>query len=584
MKRLTHPIILLSLCALLLLLGLGWLGLTDRDEGNNGEAAREMVETGNWISPTVNYTPHFNKPAFVYWLMATSYTLFGVSEFTARLPSALFMMGTVLLQYAFVRRWFGSTVGITSALMLLLNLEMVAIGRMALMDSVLTFFTTLAIYGVWMGLHGEGKERRLIWLFYIGMGFGTMAKGPIGFLVPAMALIPYLTLTKQWGTFRREGTPALGLLLFVAIALPWYAVMLSIHGEGYLAAAKGDTVGRFLNPIGGHGGTIFFYIPILLFGFFPWSAFLPSAVKQVYRSWRTPTQAPTNPPEPATGAETVQPVRTTDLELFCALWLIVGFLFFSFSSTRLPHYIGPLFPAAAVLAARYWHRCLLSADHPGYRLSIKVMMGLGYLFGFALAATPMLYDTFIVKIAKEFPAAHQVDAGLGPPLSGILLIIGMGFVGYFAFSNDRRAGTFWAAGATVCIALLVNLVLTIPFFSRYFIAPHQELAYIAGLNLQPDDRLILYGRPKHSLLFYAKRKGIYIKPGEEEKMKPYLAEPGKTMIVLQSNMKSKLPAEAANYEVLLERYGYTLLANKPMITPPPPGTPKHPPIPPEEMP
>src|SRR5688500_16437555 len=94
--------ILILLAGLLFFLGLGSMGLTDRDEGRNAEAGREMLETGNWVSPTFNYEPRFAKPVLVYWLMSLSYRWFGVDEFSARLPSALFGLALILLQYLFL--------------------------------------------------------------------------------------------------------------------------------------------------------------------------------------------------------------------------------------------------------------------------------------------------------------------------------------------------------------------------------------------------------------------------------------------------------------------------------------------------
>ena len=101
-EHLRHILALLALASLLLLVDLGGLGLTDRDEGSNAEAAREMLETGDWISPTLNYEPRFAKPAFVYWIISASYAVFGVNEFSARFPSALFGIGLILLQYGFL--------------------------------------------------------------------------------------------------------------------------------------------------------------------------------------------------------------------------------------------------------------------------------------------------------------------------------------------------------------------------------------------------------------------------------------------------------------------------------------------------
>ncbi len=193
-----RPALLLALCALLFFLGLGTLGLTDRDEGSNAEAAREMVASGDWITPTLNGAPRFAKPILIYWLISGSYLAFGVSEFTARLPSALFGTLLVLMQYAFATRMFGPTVGLRAALMLLLNIEVLALGRMVLTDMVLVFFTTLSIFCFFLAASppaGRGRSKRWYWGFYIGMALATLTKGPVGVLVPLLAVIPYLLLT-----------------------------------------------------------------------------------------------------------------------------------------------------------------------------------------------------------------------------------------------------------------------------------------------------------------------------------------------------------------------------------------------------
>src|SRR5438445_600082 len=177
------------------------LGLTDRDEGSNAEAAREMVASGDGITPTLNGAPRFAKPILLYWLISGSYLAFGVSEFTARLPSALFGTLLVLMQYVFATRMFGPTVGLRAALMLLLNFEVLALGRMVLTDMVLVFFTTLSIFCFFLAASppdGRGRAKRWYWGFYIGMALATLTKGPVGVLVPLLAVIPYLLLTGRW--------------------------------------------------------------------------------------------------------------------------------------------------------------------------------------------------------------------------------------------------------------------------------------------------------------------------------------------------------------------------------------------------
>jgi 4-amino-4-deoxy-L-arabinose transferase-like glycosyltransferase len=574
-----HLAILLALAILLLFLGLGSLGLTDRDEGRNAEAGREMFETGDWISPTFNYEPRYSKPVFLYWLMSLSYRLFGVSEFAARLPSALFGVALILLQYLFLTRVRGALLGLFGGLMLLLNIEMVAIGRMALTDSVLIFFTTLALFGFWLGLHGstgltsgaEGRARHFFWLFYLGMALATLTKGPVGVAVPLLAVVPYLTVTRRWGQFWQRGFPLSGALLFLLLALPWYTAMLAIHGSDYTASAQAHTVGRFLNPKEGHGFTIFFYFPVLFFGFFPWSGFLPVALYQSLKGWREASgerreRKPRQASSPAPLAP--RPPAPQELELFAALWVVAVFLFFTASATRLPHYIGPLYPAAAILAASYWTRCLTDPATPGIRASFHTLMGLGYLLGATLTALPSLYATFVEQIAREFPAAAQVDPGLSPIVAGAAVILGTAIVGYFGLSEDRRPGAFWAGGAMISLVLLLAIQIALPRFSKYFIAPPQELAYAAGLNLEPNDRLIAYGPSRPSLVFYAKRKVIMVGRDEGEAMRPYLTQPGRTFILLPSRLRPQLPAEAAGFPLILERYGYALLASEPMVKAP----------------
>ncbi|HKN88035.1 MAG TPA: glycosyltransferase family 39 protein [Nitrospiraceae bacterium] len=552
------------MASLLLFLNLGQLGLTDKDEGSNAEAAREMIESGDWMTPQLNGEPRFTKPVFIYWLISGTYRLFGVSEFSARVPSAICMTILILLQYWFLTSTQGAFIGLVGGLILLLNLEMVAIGRMALADSALILCTTASLYGFWVGLHGKGKQRHAFWIFYAGMAVGMLTKGPIGVVVPLLGSIPYLIVTHRWKQFWQGSFPIPGLLVFGLIAGPWYGAMLWSHGSSYIASVKADTVGRLFNSIGGHSGMIFFYLPILFFGFFPWSGFLPAVLSgawkellQIRRS--TPTVHDRKP-------------GPQELELFAALWLIGVFAFFSLSPTRLPHYIGPLFPAAAILVASYWNRCVKEPATRGLRASLWTLMLLGFTLGLILIASPLLYSTYIESITKEFPVARAVEPGAGPTTAGFVLIFGVGIVGYFGLTEHRRPGAFWAAAVTIGTVILIAIVITLPYFSKYFIDPPHELAYIAGVNLQPSDPFIIYGPTKPSMLFYAKRRAIMIKPGEEEKMKAHVAETGRTMILLPSRLKSQLPAEAAGFSPILERYGYALLANEPMVKLPPKPT------------
>ena len=581
--RSRHALLLLALLALsglLFFLGLGDMGLTDRDEGRNAEAGREMFESGDRLTPTFNGDLRVTKPVFIYWLMEQSYRLFGVNEFAARFPSALFGVGLILIHYLFLVHQRGRTVALFGGLMLLLNLEILGLGRMALTDSVLIFFTTASLYGFWLGLHGEGAVRRWIWAFYIGMAVATLTKGPVGFAVPLIVAALYLTWTRRWPLYWQNGVPLAGTALFILLAAPWYAAMFLMHGDAYATPAKAHTIGRFLSPMEGHQGTIFFYLPVVLLGFFPWSALLPVPLYYAFKNWRAAKGVrlkerirQDSSPVPLVPG----PLSSFELDFFAALWIVGVFVFFTASATRLPHYIGPLFPAAAILTASYWSRCLQDPKTKGIRGSIHLMMGLGCLLAIGFACLPTFYATYASKMVREFPLAGQVDLGSGPYLAATLLLLGMTLVGYLGLNDERRGGAFWAAGATLAGLVLIVIVIATPHFNRYMVAPPQELAYAAGLNLGRQDQFIAYGTVRPSSVFYARRKTLFVPFGEEDKIRAALKEPTRVMILLPESAQSKLPAEANGLVPILKRYGYVLLANQPMVTIPEGATPPPPP-------
>jgi len=140
-------------------------------------------------------------------------------------------------------------------------------------------------------------------------------------------------------------------------------------------------------------------------------------------------------------------------------------------------------------------------------------------------------------------------------------------------NDERRGGAFWAAGATLASVVLITIVLVIPHINRYMIAPPQELAYAAGLNLTPQDQFIAYGTTRASSVFYARRKTLFVHRGEEDRIRTALQESKRVMILLPENAQSKLPAEAVTLVPVLKRYGYVLLANQPMVTVPETATP-----------
>jgi 4-amino-4-deoxy-L-arabinose transferase-like glycosyltransferase len=535
-------------------LEMGGLGLTDRDEGSNAEAAREMLETGDWISPTLNYEPRFAKPAFVYWLISGSYSLFGINEFSARFPSAFSGLCIVLLQYAFVYRWLGAHMAWLSSIMLLLNMEFLAINRMVLTDPELVIFTTLAGYSFWHALHGSTKTSPWWFIsFYLAMGFGMLVKGPVGIIIPLVGVIPYLTFTQQWKNFWRKGFPLLGSGLVLLVAAPWYVAMFKIHGEAYWAAAQANTTGRFMSPMEGHGGTFFFYVPILLLGFFPWSAFLPSVLYQSLKQWKAYWN----------GQSFVS--RETNLEFFLSLWVVGLLIFFTLSATRLPHYIYPLFPASAILVGLWWKRFQDQSSSFDWRIPRRLLLGIGYLLGIAIIIAPAIFQQFMKQITKEFPAAVHVDFGWLPTIMGLVIVLGTMGIRLCLDSETKRSWAVGIAGGMMMVFGLFGVKGALPVYHMYFIDPPQQLATIAGFNLGEDDRLLQVGRKRPSLSFYAKRKVHFLGPHDEKEWEINLAASGKKMIILQTPLRRDIPEAVSDWTVVLEHGGFSLLSSEPLL-------------------
>ncbi len=561
------PLLLLFLLSgLLFFIGLGSMGLTDRDEGRNAEAGREMFASGDLVTPTFNGELRVAKPVFVYWLMTASYHVFGVNEFAARFPSALFGVALIVMHYLFLSRLRGPTVGLYGALMLLLNIEILALGRMAITDSVLIFFTTLSLYSFWLGLHQPGSGRHWIWGFYVGMALATLTKGPVGFAVPLITVLLYLLATRRWQLFWDRGGPLPGTLLFVILAGPWYTAMLLIHGDAYSTEAKVHTVGRFLAPMEGHGVGWWFYVPVLLLGFYPWSSFLPSGLYRAYICWRAFRTEQSQSPTPSAARTADHPYD--ELVWYMGIWNIGVFIFFSISSTRLPHYIGPLFPACAILAASYWTQGLQDPSTKGLRTSIHFLMGIGYLLAIGFASAPALFSRFSGKMLKEFPLAAQFDLGPGPYVGATIVVVAMGLVGYFGLNDEKRGLAFGAAGGALASVFLVAILTIVPGLNRYAIAPPQELAYAAGLNLDPKDQLIAFGTLRPSFAFYARRTVSFIPHNELDRLRTTLGKGGRIMILLPEYLQETLPQEASGFQPILKRYGFLLLSNQPVVASP----------------
>jgi 4-amino-4-deoxy-L-arabinose transferase-like glycosyltransferase len=460
------------LCFFVLFHNLGGAALFEPDEGRNAEVAREILLLQDWVTPHYDFIPYLDKPMFFYWLVALAYKVFGVSEWSARLSSALAALGCVALVYNLARTSLGIWGGLWSGLILSTSPVFMAFSRATIFDMTLTFFITLALWGFYRGINAEGKSRRIFFLaMYAAMGCATLAKGPIGAILPALVIASYLLLTRRWSILR-EIKPALGLGIFLLIVAPWY-VCVELRNPGYLRYfLLEENFLRYLTPQFKRGQPWHYYIEVLAVGFFPWTALIyapfmgiPAALKD-------------------------------ERKLFLLLWVVLPFLFFSFSHAKQPGYILPIFPPLAVLTGDAVARMLgASSAKTRWPLSISWVILLAAFSYFTLALfVPELLPAKLQERSPEIlPLIRQIS-GLLIPL--LLALLALGVIA----SLRAKASTYYLVS---CVFFA-----TFHLFGLRVLGPisqtrsSRQLAEQTLPLLRPGDQMVIYDDYRSSLPFY----------------------------------------------------------------------------------
>ncbi len=332
-------VLALSLFAIVALFAwLGTQGLIEPDEGRYAEIGREMAADGDWLMPHKNGFPHFQKPPMLYWATAASIKMFGANAWAARLPSALAALGVLAMTFLMGRALFGRATAAQAVLVLVSSLEFFVLGRSLTPDMMLTFWITAAL--TCLVFHVKGGRRPIWrWAFFAAMGFGFLTKGPLALVVPVSAAVAWqLAARRTEENFRLPWLP--GMLLTLAIGLSWF-VALSVREHALFDYFwRFELLERFASKSHGRAKPFWFFAPVLLAGFFPWSFFLPGLGRRAWQAARGGAMRP-------------------------AHWLLLGwvvppFVILSLSGSKLPTYILPLFPPLALALARAFPQLLFT--------------------------------------------------------------------------------------------------------------------------------------------------------------------------------------------------------------------------------
>ncbi|NHZ72861.1 MAG: phospholipid carrier-dependent glycosyltransferase [Nitrospirae bacterium] len=468
---------LVALCLFLFGFGLHSRVLWDVDEGMHAVMTRNILLTGDWVTPTFNGENFYDKPILFNWLGAIAFLLFGFNEFAARLPASIFGTCGVLVTYFLGRKMFGPTVGFLGGVILAGSAEYLLLSRVVVHDIALTLFTTLALSFFYFGLVDVERRKRYLLLFWVAAGFAILAKGPLGLALPGLVIGVFLLATRRVSLIR-EMQIGWGLLILLAVAGPWYFAI-SLRNPDYLRYfILEKNLGSFTSTDTHHAGPIYFYFRALAFGLLPWVTFVPLAMVGAIRN---------------------RDRGPGDAVLFLLIWAGAIFAFFSLATAKLESYILPLFPAVALLFALYWNDALTDLN-PSRRRGL--LWSWSPLVGLMVAA--------VIYLWLVPPSSLQAKAGLDPPrVYGFIWTIAALVILVFFLLWFRKTRAAMVAIVVLVAAnmVLFNLVLA-PSVGPY--RATKELGLRLDQRLPPGERYVFYNRIRDSAMFYADREALVL--------------------------------------------------------------------------
>jgi 4-amino-4-deoxy-L-arabinose transferase-like glycosyltransferase len=465
MNRSLFPIIIAA-AMFLSLFRLGTPKLFDVDEAVFSEATREMVISQNWITPTYNGENRYDKPILFYWLMAASYKVFGINEFGARFPSAFAAVLLITFIFLFVKRFSGEKPARYAALSALLSVYYLVYSRAAVTDMTLTLLIALSLFSFYRSsVEDSPGDRISLYGFYLFSALAFLTKGLIGIIFPFGIALVYMALTAGPHGMKKVFSPK-GVLFFTAVAAPWYLSQVVINGWEFIDQFFiKHHFRRYTDVISGHRGPVYYYLIVIVIGLFPWISFLPSGIRSALK-------------------------KGDPFHRFAFVWLAFVLLFFSLSTTKLPNYILPALPAAAVLIGVG----ISERDDNWRRYSLLSMGVLSVIMAIALL--------YIAE--KLLPKIGAANAGW-PLMTAFTVLVSGALCLYSAFSRRNLYGLIAGLMAVFFAVLLTG---ALPLASDYLQGTLHKYSLYAKGRLMPDEGVIVFGINNPSIAFYSERKII----------------------------------------------------------------------------
>ena len=469
---------LLVLAVAVYFIALGSVAIWDANEAFYVETPREMLEAHDFLNPSFNYLPRFNKPVLSYWIVAGFYRVFGVSVAVQRFAIALGAMVIIAAAYLLARTAMkeegfrigdrgsriGDAAGRWAAAGLAAAPRLVMFARRIFIDIWITAFMSLTLVFFALSERYPERRRRYLALMYVAIGLGVLTKGPVAIALPGLSFALYLAVRRELRRVTEMMLP-LGVVIIAVIVVPWYAALYHEHGWTYIRSFFiSENIERFTSGVGvrQHRGP-WFYLPVVLSDSFPWSVLLFAAAA----AWKERTR--------------------TETLLWC--WIAAIVFFFSLSAGKQDLYIFPIVSAVAALGGIAIERGLMD---PRWRTWLtRTLAATGALLALAGAAVLFLFDT----------------AGRIYALDGALVVGALGLVGgIVTLVLGLRRKPAAAAMTLLAAVIAVNwafVVRVLPEFERY--KPVPPFSRVLLDRLQPGDLVAHYKVDLPSMVFYLRR-------------------------------------------------------------------------------
>ncbi len=475
-------ILLLAICATLYFPFLGQLPFFDKGEPREAVAVQDILQRGEWLFPLKEATAIPSKPPLFHWSAALASQMSGVlNEATVRFPSALYATLGVLLVYGLGRRLFDAPTAFLGAAILATTQVYAAQALSARVDMTLCFFLTLSLALYYSLYRGFLAGPLWYYAFYAILGIGTLAKGPIGILLPGLVIGAFLAINKRWDlAFKVSFHP--GILLTIIIAAGWYILAAARGGDGFVDRQLiQENLNRFFGG-SGHNHPVYYYLPYLFLYGLPWSLFLPFLIWDWLKNRSF----------------------LRDDQLFLQLWALLPLIFFSLSAGKRPVYLLPLYPALSLLLAAWfyhgerstWGRLQMYriiALIAGVSGAVLLIITLGGIWQHDLHwYLRPIEDLLKAKDRANFVIAKDKAEAFGWSFRIVMLVVA---VLWFSLAH-----CLWTARLRSAASRLVLIVILIGWVIHGLIMPviaedKSYRGFMMGVNsrVQADHRLFLYG-------------------------------------------------------------------------------------------